>query len=145
MDLFCDSTVLVAAMAAAHPHHNRARLILESIIMRTNRGLAAAHSLAEMYTALTRMPVSPRIHPKDAEKLIQANIVPHLQLVYAYERDYLGAISMVANLGLPGGKACDALILQCAAKSGADRILTFNTAGLIELADAQTASKISAP
>jgi len=58
-----DTSTLVAAMVAGHPAHTVALPLLLRVKEKTDTGLVAAHSLAELYAILTRLPVTPRISP----------------------------------------------------------------------------------
>lgn len=61
MRLFFDTSTLVAAMVEGHPSHSAALPWLQRV--KVDTGLVAAHTLAELYAILTRLPVSPRIPP----------------------------------------------------------------------------------
>ena len=79
-----------------------------------------------MYAVLTRMPSQPRIHPADAMKMIQHNILAHFKIVSLDADAYQQVIAQCAEEGLTGGVIYDALLLQCAASILPDRIYTFN-------------------
>jgi len=103
-----------------------------------------AHSIAEVYAALTRLPVQPRIHPAEAVHIITNNILPHFETVPIGKKDYTEALRMVGNGGWSGPKIYDFLLLGCAARCGADRIYTFNLADFRQLAP-NLEDKICAP
>jgi predicted nucleic acid-binding protein len=145
MDVFFDTTILVAASERSHPHHGQAWLALRRVTAGKDRGLISAHSVVEVYAALTRLPVHPRIHPVEAARILTENILPHFEIVTITKQDYLEALSMVASAGWSGGKIYDALLLRCAAKSEAERIYTFNLAEFRQLAPAILQKKICAP
>lgn len=86
------------------------------------------HSIAELYAALTRMPVQPRIHPSDAMRIVTDNILPHFEMVSIGKKDYANALRLVGEGGWGGAKIYDALLIGCAIRSGAERIYTFNLA-----------------
>ena len=104
----------------------------------------SAHSVAETYAALTRLPVRPRIHPAEAARMIADNIVPNFQMMTIARKDYLEALKTVADGGWSGAKIYDALIVGCAARSGAERIYTFNLSDFQDLAP-NLADRISVP
>lgn len=104
----------------------------------------SVHSVAETYAALTRLPVRPRIHPAEAARMIADNIVPNFQMVPIARKDYLEALQTVADGGWSGAKIYDALIVGCAARSGAERIYTFNLTDFQDLAP-NLADRISVP
>ena len=58
MKIFLDTSVLVAAVLEQHGDHARAFAILERVQQGKDEGVVAAHSLAETYAILTRLPSS---------------------------------------------------------------------------------------
>ncbi len=134
MKVFFDTNVLVAASEQSHPHHGPAFQALRRVVAKRDQGFMSVHSTAETYTALTRLPVRPRIHPAEAARMIADNIVPHFQMVPIAKKDYLDAMKAVVDGGWSGAKIYDALIVGCAARSGAGRIYTFNLSDFQQLA-----------
>lgn len=134
MRVFLDTNVLVAASEQTHPHHRPAFQAFLRVVARRDHGFISTHSIAETYAALTRLPVQPRIHPTEAARVIADNIVPNFQMVPIVQKDYLAALKSVAEGGWSGAKIYDALIVGCAARSGAERIYTFNLSDFQELA-----------
>lgn len=145
MVLFFDTTVLVASSSQAHPHFAQAAAAVERVVTGKDKGFVSQHSLAEIYAALTRMPVLPRIHPLEAVRIIRENILQHFQTVPVVKEDYLQALTMVSNVGWPGAKIYDALLLCCAEKCPAHRIYTFNLRDFKQLAPSRLQHKICAP
>ena len=76
--------------------------------------------------------------------MITDNIVPNFQMVPIARKEYLEALKTVAEGGWSGAKIYDALILGCAARSGAERIYTFNLSDFQDLAP-NLADRISVP
>lgn len=145
MRVFFDTSVLVAASVAGHPHHARALPVLRQVAVGADEGFAGVHSIAETYAALTRLPLQPRIHPSEAARIIRDNILSRFTLVPAGEAEYLQALSDVQYKGLPGAKIYDALLLACAARSGVERIYTLNLGDFRDLAPADLQSRLCAP
>jgi predicted nucleic acid-binding protein len=144
LKVFFDTSVLVAASEQAHPHYAQALPALLRVIGGKDRGFMSVHSLAEMYAALTRLPVRPRIQPAEAARIITDNLMPHFEVVPIGKKDYAEALRLVGDGGCGGAKIYDALILGCASRSPADRIYTFNLADFRELAP-DLHDKICAP
>jgi predicted nucleic acid-binding protein len=86
----------------------------------------AAHALAELYAVLTTLPVSPRITPEQAGKLIRHTVTSQMDVIVLDGDDYEAVIDRLTELGLTGGIVYDALHLRAAEKAGADRLATFN-------------------
>ena len=128
MTIFCDTSVLVAACVHRHPHYPRARPVLADISRGTSgvRGVMSTHSIAELYSALTMLPVEPRVLPSEAASIIDANVIRFFRLEPVTAAMYQRAVAACAQRGLPGGKVYDALLIECARAAACDRIYTFN-------------------
>ncbi len=105
----------------------------------------AQHSIAEVYAALTRLPVRPRIQPIEAERIVVENILPHFEVISLANQEFLEAVNTVAAGGWSGAKIYDALLLRCAEKCGAERVYTFNLGDFRQLAPPSLRIKICAP
>ena len=81
MHIFFDTTVLVAASEQSHPHYAQARPALLRVAEGQDKGFMGLHSIAEVFAALTRLPVRPRIHPVEAARIITDNILRHFEVV----------------------------------------------------------------
>jgi hypothetical protein len=46
-----------------------------------DKGFIGVHPIAEVFAALTRLPVQPRIHPVEAARIVTDNILPHFEVV----------------------------------------------------------------
>jgi predicted nucleic acid-binding protein len=79
--VFFDTNVLVAASERSHPHYAQAWPALLRVTAGKDKGFMSVHSIAEMYAALTRLPVQPRIHPAEAARIITDNVMPHFEMV----------------------------------------------------------------
>lgn len=126
MKLFFDTSVLVASLVAAHPHHSRAISALRPVIAGDDTGMLAAHSLCEVYAVLTSLPVTPRIGPAAAHQLIEQNLRERLSPVALDADEYLRLVGSLPRAQVSGGATYDALLLAAARKARADRIYTFN-------------------
>ena len=145
MKVFCDTNVLVAAFLQSHPHHNSARPVIERIKAGYDQGYIAAHSLAETYAVLTRLPGCHQVPGAMAWQLITDNILRDFTLVSLSSKEYTEAVGKAAKNGVEGGKTYDALLLAAAAKSGAERIYTTNVRHFQSLADDPLRLRIVAP
>ncbi|MBM3840255.1 MAG: type II toxin-antitoxin system VapC family toxin [Verrucomicrobia bacterium] len=77
MNVFCDTSVLVAASLEAHKHHALAKAVLERISRGDDIVYASAHALAETFSVLSRMPTMPKLTPQDVLAILEQNICPH--------------------------------------------------------------------
>ena len=103
------------------------------------------HSIAEVFAALTRLPVRPRIHPTEAARIVTENILPNFQVMPLGQDDYMEALKTMASGGWSGAKIDDALLLGCASRCAVERIYTFHLGDFRQLAPAGLQKKICAP
>jgi predicted nucleic acid-binding protein len=130
-----DSSVLIAAMISEHAHHTESLKWLQKVREKKIEGAVSAHTLAECFSVLTRLPINPAIPPALAWRLIQENILASFQVVDLSVRDYRQAISRLAESNLRGGLIYDALIIQSAKKKGISRIMTWNLGDFERIAE----------
>ena len=120
---FFDTSVLVAAFESSHPHH------LESInrfaAAKLESSACALHTLAELFSSLTALPLRPRISPDQAVLFIQ-EVRERLSLVELSSDEYFTVIRDVAARSLTSGKIYDALLLAGATKAETEVIYTWN-------------------
>jgi predicted nucleic acid-binding protein len=133
MTILFDTSVLVAALVKAHPVHERAVSWLKRAKTGEVSMAISAHTLAELYAVLTTLPVSPRISPDMAWRLINENIEKTVVVVPLGTEDYIKTIRQLKDGGFSGGIIYDALIFKAALKSGADSLLTLNAADFTRL------------
>lgn len=109
--LALDTSVAVPLLMRSHQAHSTVVTAL------SGRDLVlTAHSLAETYSVLTRLPGDARVAPADAAQLIEANFGPALLLAEATVR---AVPHRLAVLGVAGGAVYDALVGLAAAGNGA--------------------------
>ncbi len=126
MKVFFDTSVLVAGLVEAHPFHDRAFLWMEKANSGRIEPLLSAHSYAETYSVLTKLPLKTRISPGMAYRLISMNLEPHFKAVSLSPKEYTYLIREAAVSGVKGGTVFDCLIGRAALKAGVDTFLTFN-------------------
>jgi len=85
----------------------------------------AAHSLAEIYASLTRMPGEHRMSSAQA-LLFLGSLHERLAVVALDASEYFSSLERFASLGIVGGTIYDALLAACALKAGAETIYTWN-------------------
>jgi predicted nucleic acid-binding protein len=126
MKILFDTSVLVAALVEPHPFHERGLLWFKKALAKEFELIVCSHTLAECYAVLTTLPVSPRITPVLAWRLIHESIEPISSVTALSASDYFSTVKRISNLGVSGAVIYDALILKAAQKLKADRVLTFN-------------------
>ncbi len=126
MKVLLDTSVLVAALVEPHPEHQPALAWLKKGKSRTAELVMSSHSIAELFAVLSTLPLSPKISPGLAWRLIHESIEPNVSIVSLSASEYLATVKRMGDLGLSGGIVYDALIARAAQKSGVDRMVTFN-------------------
>ena len=142
MKAFFDSSVLVAAFYQAHVHHEASLAAIATASKKT--AFCAAHTLAEVYSVMTRLPVRPRISP-DQGLLFVDSIRERFSIVALSEKEVYEVIAAAAGQGVGGGKIYDAMILRCAEKSKAEAIFTWNLEDFRQLANSEVLVRLRAP
>lgn len=120
---FFDTSVLVPVFYGDHVHH-KASLDL-FIQFDKSAGCCGAHSLAEVYSTLTRMPGKHRISGEQALLFI-GSIRERLSIVSLSGDEYADALTASATAGVVGGGIYDAMLAHCALKAKAEFIYTWN-------------------
>jgi predicted nucleic acid-binding protein len=120
---FVDTNVLVSAFYTDLVHHEASLTLLEKYPQ--TQVCCSAHSMAELYSTLTRMPPPRRARPEEA-MLFLGDIKSRLTLIALTPDEYFAAISEYSARGVVGGAIYDALIARCALKARAEKIFTWN-------------------
>jgi predicted nucleic acid-binding protein len=96
------------------------------------------HTLAEVYAAMTALPVKPMLPPQQVILFVQ-EVRDRMTLVSLDEREYFDTIQRTATAGFTSGRVYDALLLRCAAKVKAQTIYTWNLKHFKAIAPEQAA------
>jgi len=136
---------LIFTLNQNNPHYAQARPALLRVATGQDKGFMGLQSIAEVFAALTRLPVRPRIHPIEAARIVTENILSHFEIVSLDKEDYLVALHEMASGGWLGAKIYDALLLRCAARCPVERIYTFHLGDFRQLAPTGLQQKICAP
>ena len=141
MRRFFDTSVLIAVFYGDHPAHQAAIQRYRDANPRT--AFCAAHSVAELYAVMTRLPVRPAIAPEQCMLFVN-DLRERFTLVGLTGAEYVATVARAAKAGLPGGKVYDALILACAGKAGAEVVYTLNAKDFERIAP-DLAGRIQSP
>ena len=145
MKVYLDTNVLVAASVQEHPHHVPAFDLVKAVKEGALQGSISTHGLTEFYSVLTRAPFTPRVHPAEAGRFLDDNILAYFELIALSASDYKAVLRSCTNAGLIGGMVFDALHIHSARKAGCERVYTFNVKDFRALAPSELAGKIAAP
>jgi predicted nucleic acid-binding protein len=137
-----DTSVLVPTFLGDHEHHEAS---LDAFLRFGKRqACCAAHSLAEVYATLTRMPGKYRVSCEQA-MLFLAEIRQRLTLVALDEEEYYATIEQASALGVMGGTVYDALLARCALKARAETLYTWNVKHFQQLGLEEVIKRIRTP
>lgn len=145
MKVLLDTSVLVAAVVEQHQSHENSYAALDRVQRGKDEGSVSAHSLAEMYAVLTKLPPPFRHTPEQACLSIEENVTRHFQISALEASDYVALVREAALAGIQGGTVYDSIVLRCALKSKVQRMLTLNLKHFQNLAPQGTPLKISTP
>lgn len=120
---FLDTSVLVAASDAADPRHTASRSLLAAAT--PEAAACGAHTLAEVYAILSRLPGGKKVRPGLAGLIVE-QIANRLTVVPLSAEEYAATLRQTSRVGLAGGIVFEALLLACARKVEAERIYTWN-------------------
>lgn len=120
---FFDTSVLVPVFYGDHVHHQASLALFVQFDKST--GCCGAHSLAEVYSTLTRMPGKHRISGGQAMLFI-GSIRERLSIIALSGDEYADALGASAARGIVGGGIYDAMLAHCAIKAEAEAIYTWN-------------------
>ena len=128
MRVLIDTSVLVAALIPGHPHNGTAAPFVKAAQSGNFEFVFSAHSLAEVFAVLTRYPITPRIAPRAAWNLIEADVLKYARVVALSADDYRDIVESQARQNLPGGLIYDAVIARAAELANVDYLATYNLA-----------------
>jgi predicted nucleic acid-binding protein len=138
---FLDTSVLVATFYSDHVNH---RASLDLFLRFGKKGACCgAHSLAEVYAALTGMPHPRRVGGAEA-LLFLSDVRANLSIISLTDQDYLEAVSAATSSLIFGGGIYDALLAHCAVKAKAEVLYTLNEKHFVRLSP-EIASIVRAP
>jgi predicted nucleic acid-binding protein len=138
---FFDTSVLVASFLDGHEHYERSFAVLADADRKN--ACCAAHSLAELYATLTRLPGKLGMSVDQALWALDS-VAERLELISLEAPEYRHAIREAARGGIVGGTIYDALLGRCALKARATRIYTWNVAHF-RMLEVEIAGKVRTP
>ena len=103
MTVAADTSVLVAAFASWHEHHDVAFAAIRRL------DAVVAHCLLETYSVLTRLPAPHRMTAEVVSRYLQASFSGH-RVLGLTPQDQRKLVTRLATWGVTGGAVYDALI-----------------------------------
>ena len=123
MKAFFDTSVLVAVFTATTSIHAAGL----SLFLQFTKADACcgAHTLAEIYSTLTRMPGKYRV-TGDQAMLFVGSVLERLSIIGLSAEEYATAVNFWSQAGVTGGTIYDAVLASCALKAEAESIYSWN-------------------
>ncbi len=127
MKILLDTSVMVASSLESHPYHEWCLDWVKRAHKSEIHAVISAHSLAELYSVLTRMPLIPRITPTQAWDIIRVNFCDKIQVISLNQEDYCKLLSELTKNGVLGGRTYDGVIAYTGYLVGAQAVVTLNS------------------
>ena len=121
-----DTSVIISGLLSWHEHHKTASAELVMLLEGPGRIILPLHSLVEAYAVMTRLPPPHRLSSRQALAVLEGSFRNRLTLVGLDGEEGWDLIGDLDQQSIAGGASYDGLIVACARKGGAQRILTFN-------------------
>jgi predicted nucleic acid-binding protein len=142
MKIFLDTSVFVAAFWGDHPQHPASVRLVKAATRKT--AFCAAHTIADVYSTMTRLPAKPPI-PTEQALLFIRQIREQFTMVALSDTEYFETVERLAERGLAKSYIYDGLITTAAAKSGATVIYTWDIDDFLRVSPPQTVKNIRTP
>ena len=126
MKILLETSTLIAGMLPEHAHHASAVAWLSFAKNQSNGYTVAAHTTAECYSVLTRLPRKPKISPAEARELLEENVFARAGILTSPAGDYVQIIRDLDSKALAGAIVHDAVIARAAENAGVERLVTLN-------------------
>jgi predicted nucleic acid-binding protein len=123
MKHFFDTSALLPVFLEDHAHHEPSLKLF--LTANKKQSCCAAHSLAEIYAVVTRLPGKHRLSGDQAVLFLE-EVSARFSPVSLSGEEYFLAAKTAASRGIVGGTFYDALIVCCAQKAEAELIYTWN-------------------
>lgn len=124
MRSFFDTSALIPVFLEEHVHHEAS---LKAFLRADKEsGFFGAHSLAEMYATITRLPGKQRLSGEQV-LLFLDNVIERLTPIALSASEYYQLVKICAERGIVGGAIYDALLAECALKAKVDVLFSWNT------------------
>ena len=127
MNVFLDTSVLVAGLIDLGPQSTPAHLLMHAVAEKTVTPASTAwHCCLEFFSVSTRLPAEFRLAPADAAKLVEEEIFGRMIVHDLPSGDRLPLLHSAAHDSIGGGRIYDAHIAEVARTAKATVIVTDN-------------------
>ena len=123
-----DASVIIAGVLAWHEHHEAAAAELTALLSGPTEIILPLQALVEAYSVMTRLPSPHRLSAKDALDVLDGSLKQRTIVVGLEGEEGWELIGDLSRRQIAAATSYDGLIVSCALKGHAQRILTFNRA-----------------
>lgn len=128
-----DTSLIIAGVLKNHSHHKFAYPWLKASQEKKVEASVSSHTLAELYSVLTRLPIQPALPPEFVSTFLHKEVLRDFSVIDLSAKDYREAIKRVAIKSLRGGIIYDALHVQACLKKNLSGIVSFNDKDFLRL------------
>ena len=121
-----DTSALIAGVLTDHKHHAEAVAWLAAAKAGRYELVVSGHTLAEVYSVLTRLPRTPKITPAEAKQLLDANVTSVAKVVSLSGPEYVALLDEMVARNVVDDMVYDAIIARAAELTGVDGLITIN-------------------
>ena len=97
MKIVFDTNVIVSALIVSHPLNSSTVDWFKKVVSGEVKGIISDHSLAELYSTLTSLPVYPQITSEIAYKLISHNVYKNFRIIEFTKQDYKKVLEIISS------------------------------------------------
>lgn len=127
VNVFLDTSVLVAGMIDLGPQSGPAQSILHGVAEKTIAAPGTAwHCCLEFFSVATRLPPEYRLSPADAARLLREEVFGRMSVHDLPSGEREGMLQLLAQDQIAGGRIYDVHIAEIARAAGARVIVTDN-------------------
>lgn len=126
MNVLYDTSALLALFLEDHPDHEKAIQTHVKLIENDSEFYICTHSIAEIYSNLTRGIKYFKFSPSKAYEVIKRDLADVFSIVDLNSTDYLDTIKYLKAEKLTGAVVYDGIIVKASSKIDAKYIVTFN-------------------
>lgn len=126
MKALFDTNVLIASLVRGHPHHSPCAAWLRAVKTGAVEMVVFGHTIAEIYSTLTRSRLIPGLTPAQTALLIRSDVLPQASVAVLSAVEYVQLVDELGRNGLAGGIVYDAIHAAVARAQAVDAIVTVN-------------------
>lgn len=142
--IYFDTSILVAAAASVHSHHDLATPWFAALNSRQFEACLSCHVIAEFYSTMTNLKFDFAIDPGLLASTLEKQIKSNFKIIHIPDRVYFDAAFRTARFMGRGAKIYDILHFEAALAAKCDALVTLNFRDFSRVADGEKIKIIDA-